>query len=82
MAVILGKRKRLAEQKVAKTKSKQHSPEAESSDEDNARALFQRAFEAKFKPLEQSKRTIAEDVREDECGGSTECNCRLRVSRC
>lgn len=55
MALALGKRKR--RQDVSKT------ADAEASDDDAAaRALFQRAFEKKFKPLEKSERPAKEDV--------------------
>lgn len=51
MAVILGKRKR----QIIAPAAKQSQKPTDSSDDDNdatARALFQKAFEAKFKPLE------------------------------
>lgn len=56
MAVTLGKRKR-------RTDVRAGSPAAEdaSSDDETARALFQRAFEAKFKPLEKAVIQNGED---------------------
>ncbi|TKA78052.1 hypothetical protein B0A55_02124 [Friedmanniomyces simplex] len=50
MAVTLGKRKR---RDILVAESEQ-----EHIDDDDARALFQRAFEAKFKPLEETVRPI------------------------
>lgn len=49
MAVAIGKRKR---QEGAE------NSDVNSEDEDAARALFQRAFEAKFKPLAHSESTV------------------------
>lgn len=55
MSLALGKRKR--RQDVAK---KQDDASDDSDDNATARALFQRAFEKKFKPLEQSEKPARE----------------------
>lgn len=55
MALALGKRKR--RQDVSKT---QNAPSDDSDDDATARALFQRAFEKKFKPLEQDEKPARE----------------------
>ncbi|SMQ53665.1 unnamed protein product [Zymoseptoria tritici ST99CH_3D7] len=79
MAILLGKRKRVVvsepaskprseAQKAAPTKRRKESDA--SSDGESARALFQKAFEAKFKPLpikEKKKFSEIEDeIQEDE----------------
>lgn len=56
MAVTLGKRKRRSDV--------EESSDAGASDED-VRTLFQRAFEAKFKPLKKDERTVEDTVRPD-----------------
>jgi hypothetical protein len=66
MALALGKRKR--RQDVSKT---QDAASDDSDDNATARALFQRAFEKKFKPLEsdkpaREKKPVVEDNSEDE----------------
>jgi hypothetical protein len=66
MSVALGKRKR--RQDVSKT---QNAASDDSDDNATARALFQRAFEKKFKPLEsdkpaREKKPVVEDNSEDE----------------
>ncbi|KJX93018.1 hypothetical protein TI39_contig4448g00001 [Zymoseptoria brevis] len=85
MAILLGKRKRAAvpvpvskskpeAQRAAPTRRRKESDA--SSDGESARALFQKAFEAKFKPLQvtKEKRKIEigdeseEDEREDDAG--------------
>jgi hypothetical protein len=66
MSMALGKRKR--RQDVSKT---QNAASDDSDDNATARALFQRAFEKKFKPLEsdkpaREKKPVVEDNSEDE----------------
>jgi hypothetical protein len=67
MALALGKRKR--RQGVSK---EQNEASDDSDDNATARALFQRAFEKKFKPLEENekparqKKPVVEDNREDD----------------
>jgi hypothetical protein len=66
MSVALGKRKR--RQDVSKT---QDAASDDSDDNATARALFQRAFEKKFKPLEsdkpaREKKPVVEDNSEDD----------------
>lgn len=66
MAVILGKRKRLAEKKPEPSRPKKKVQESdESGDDDEARALFQRAFEKKFQPLEKSATPLEEESGKD-----------------
>lgn len=55
MAVTLGKRKRRPEVTREEPPAKVRSSSESEEDDDTARALFQRAFEAKFKPLEIKK---------------------------
>lgn len=57
MAVSIGKRKRQEDEDDKK---------GDSGDEDAMRALFQRAFEAKFKPLERTVVTFPEPQNEAE----------------
>lgn len=74
MAVTLGKRKRRAEAEAEKPKkavavTPARRESSDSSDGETARALFRRAFEAKFKPLEKvdkSKVKPVESEPEDE----------------
>lgn len=67
MAVILGKRKRLAEKKPEQPRPKKKIEESEEygDDDDEARALFQRAFEKKFQPLETSATPLEDEDSED-----------------
>ncbi|CAK3832939.1 uncharacterized protein RCC_07684 [Lecanosticta acicola] len=69
MAIILGKRKRRVEvQPESAPKKKVIHEESEDSgdDDDAARALFQKAFEAKFQPLEKSTTPLQNESEEDE----------------
>ncbi|EME42884.1 hypothetical protein DOTSEDRAFT_80470 [Dothistroma septosporum NZE10] len=61
MAVALGKRKRRTI-----TEPQSESNQSGSEDESNARALFQRAFEAKFEPLDKPTKPVAEEHMEHE----------------
>ncbi|KAK4622174.1 hypothetical protein CLAFUW4_06530 [Fulvia fulva] len=60
MAVALGKRKRRTI-----TEPKPSSHQSDSEDEQDARALFQRAFEAKFRPLDKPSKPAAEEEIEE-----------------
>ncbi|KAF2170884.1 hypothetical protein M409DRAFT_18856 [Zasmidium cellare ATCC 36951] len=60
MAVTLGKRKRRAYVRSEEPRQRERS-RSDSEDDETARALFQRAFEAKFRPLELSKKTESRD---------------------
>lgn len=76
MAVTLGKRKRQTEAKPDIRKKCDHN-DSEDEDEGTARALFQRAFEAKFKPLETKPKPIeepSEDEVDDESDGDSAWN--------
>jgi len=66
MAVTLGKRKRRAD-------INDSQPESSASDE-NARTLFQRAFEAKFMPLPKIFQLVKplEDIEDDSLGDDGE----------
>lgn len=70
MAVTLGKRKRRADAESGSSARRSRSESDE--DDDTARALFQRAFEAKFKPLEKSTRPVSDDEDDEEDGQSGE----------
>lgn len=69
MTVALGKRKRRTDaekpqKSVAAAVVRRES--SESSDGETAKALFRRAFEAKFKPLEKVERPKLDQVQGDE----------------
>lgn len=64
MAVTLGKRKRRAE--VVSESPARKARDTESEDDDTARALFQRAFEARFKPLEKRESPLSDDEDDEE----------------
>ncbi|KAK4501539.1 hypothetical protein PRZ48_007348 [Zasmidium cellare] len=71
MAVTLGKRKRRAEVKAEQPRKRERSwsrSESEDDDDETARALFQRAFEKKFQPLEVTKSTSRDEEDESEDG--------------
>ena len=52
MAPTLGKRKRIAREEIERRSSTPSSSGSESHGEEDVQALFRRAFEAKFKPLD------------------------------
>lgn len=69
MATTLGKRKRRAEAEAENPKKAPTRSDSSSSDGETARALFRRAFEAKFKPLgkvEKKPKVQPEPEDEDE----------------
>ncbi|WPH00894.1 Hypothetical protein R9X50_00372800 [Acrodontium crateriforme] len=65
MAVSLGKRKRPEPKKVVAKKTAK-AEKSESDSDDDIRARFQRAFEARFKPLETPKVPVRQDASGDE----------------